>query len=329
MDALFTMSPQALAAQLLIGLINGSFYALLSLGLAIIFGLLNIINFAHGAMYMMGAFTAWIGLTQLGGWLGHPDWTINYWLALALAPLVVAAVGLAIERSMRRRLYALDHVYGLLFTFGLALVIEGLFTQGFGTAGQSYGVPPALAGALRLEAIGVALPKYRVWVIAAALAVCVVSWWAIERTRLGAFLRAGTENPRLLKAFGVNVPLLITLTYGYGVFLAAFAGVLAAPIVQVTPLMGTNLIIVVFAVVVIGGMGSIGGNGKVGFGAKFGAVLAVENRGNLFSQCKDSLAWRKIVVPCPHVFVNEVDQLIRTRKTRHRIYKVGGLELLC
>lgn len=260
MDALFNMSPQALMAQLLIGLINGSFYAVLSLGLAIIFGLLNVINFAHGALYMLGAFVAWIGMTQLGPWLGQPDLAVNYWVALVLAPLVVAVFGVAIERTMLRRLYRLDHLYGLLFTFGLALVIEGLFSHWYGTAGQAYAVPKELSGPMRIEELRIVLPKYRVWVVVASLSICFVTWWAIEKTKLGAYLRAGTENPRLLKAFGVNVPLLITLTYGYGAFLAGFAGVLAAPVFQVSPLMGSNLIIIVFAVVVIGGMGSIGGS---------------------------------------------------------------------
>lgn len=259
MDALLNMSPQALIAQLLIGLINGSFYAVLSLGLAIIFGLLNVINFAHGALYMLGAFVAWIGMTQLGPWIGQPDLVVNYWLALGLAPLVVALFSMVIERTMLRRLYRLDHLYGLLFTFGLALVLEGLFTHWYGAAGQSYAVPAALAGPVRLEQLQIVLPKYRLWVVAASAAICFATWWAIEKTKLGAYMRAGTENPKLLKAFGVNVPLLITLTYGYGVFLAGFAGVLAAPVFQVSPLMGSNLIIIVFAVVVIGGMGSIGG----------------------------------------------------------------------
>jgi len=256
---LLNMSSQALAAQLLLGLVNGSFYAMLSLGLAIIFGLLGVINFAHGALYMLGAFGAWIGMTQLGPWLGLPDLAVNYWVALALAPLVVALFGVAIERSLLSRLYKLDHLYSLLFTFGLALVLEGLFTHWFGSAGQSYSVPEALTGPFAIDAVSVVLPKYRVWVVVASLAVCLLTWWTIERTRLGAYLRAGTENPRLMRAFGVNVPLMITLTYGFGVFLAGFAGVLAAPIFQVSPLMGSNLIIVVFAVVVIGGMGSIGG----------------------------------------------------------------------
>lgn len=266
MQELFGMSSQALAAQLLIGLINGSFYAMLSLGLAIIFGLLGVINFAHGALYMLGAFAAWVGMTQLGPWLGLPELAVNYWVALALAPLVVAIFGVVIERTMLSRLYKLDHLYGLLFTFGLALVLEGLFTHWYGAAGQSYSVPAALAGPVRIDSIGVVLPKYRVWVVVASLLVCAATWWAIEKTRLGAYLRAGTENPRLMRAFGINVPLMITLTYAYGVFLAGFAGVLAAPIFQVNPLMGSNLIIIVFAVVVIGGMGSIGGAILTGLG---------------------------------------------------------------
>ncbi|MGB7542320.1 MAG: branched-chain amino acid ABC transporter permease [Burkholderiales bacterium] len=260
------ITPQGLIAQLLVGLINGSFYAVLSLGLAIIFGLLNIINFTHGSLYMLGAFVAWIGLTQLGPWLGHDDFALNYWFALALAPLVVGAFGILIERTMLRRLYHLDHLYGLLLTFGLALVIEGMFRQWYGISGESYDVPDELSGAFHLDEIGIILPKYRVWVVVASLAVCFVTWYVIERTRLGAYLRAGTENPKLLQAFGVNVPLMITLTYGYGVALAGFAGVLAAPVFQVNPIMGSNLIIVVFAVVVIGGMGSILGAIVTGMG---------------------------------------------------------------
>ena len=266
MEALLNMSGQALTAQLLVGLINGSFYAILSLGLAIIFGLLNVINFSHGSMYMLGAFAAWMGLTQLGGWIGQEDLTINYWFALFLAPLVVAVIGMVIERFLLRRLYKLDHLYGLLFTFGLSLFLEGVFTQWWGAAGQSYPVPEALSGPIRLEFLGVALPKYRIWVVFASLMVCFGTWWVIERTRLGAYLRAGTDNPSLLRAFGVNVPLMVTLTYGFGVFLAGFAGILAAPVYQVSPLMGTNLIIIVFAVVVIGGMGSIGGSIFTGLG---------------------------------------------------------------
>jgi branched-chain amino acid transport system permease protein len=260
------ITPQALLAQLLVGLINGSFYAVLSMGLAIIFGLLNIINFTHGSQYMLGAFVAWLGLTRLGAWLGHDDWAVNYWVALVLSPLLVGAFGMLIERTMLKRLYHLDHLYGLLLTFGLALVIEGMFRQWFGISGESYDVPDSLSGAFRLEDLGIFLPKYRIWVVVASLVVCFSTWWVIERTRLGAYLRAGTENPQLLQAFGVNVPLMITLTYGFGVALAAFAGVLAAPVFQVNPIMGSNLIIVVFAVVVIGGMGSILGAIVTGLG---------------------------------------------------------------
>ena len=249
MTEIFGVPLPGLLAQLLVGLINGSFYAILSLGLAIIFGLLNIINFTHGAQYMMGAFLAWLGLTYLG---------INYWLALVLSPLVVGGIGMVIERTMLRRLYHLDHLYGLLLTFGLALVIEGLFRMQFGISGVSYPVPDALRGGVNLGFMF--LPIYRAWVIVISLVVCFATWYVIERTKLGSYLRAGTENPRLLQAFGINVPRMITLTYGYGVALAAFAGVLAAPIFQVNPIMGSNLIIVVFAVVVIGGMGSIMGS---------------------------------------------------------------------
>ncbi|MDX1399374.1 MAG: branched-chain amino acid ABC transporter permease, partial [Oceanospirillum sp.] len=227
---------------------NGSFYALLSLGLAIIFGLLNIINFAHGAQYMLGAFVAWLGLKFLG---------VNYWVSLLLAPLIVAAIGIAIEKTMLRRLYKEDHLYGLLLTFGLALIIEGSFTHFFGVSGQPYSAPELLQGGNNLGFMF--LPTYRAWIIVASLVICFGTWYMIERTKLGAYLRAGTENPQLLQAFGINVPLLITLTYGYGVALAAFAGVLAAPIYSVSPVMGSNLLIVVFAVVVIGGMGSIFG----------------------------------------------------------------------
>ena len=255
MTEIFGVPTQALFGQLLVGLINGSFYAVLSLGLAIIFGLLNIINFAHGALYMMGAFLAWIGLTYFG---------INYWLALVLAPLAVGIFGMLLERLMLKRLYHFDHLYGLLLTFGLALIIEGLFRYFYGISGQPYTVPEALGGAWNLGFMF--LPKYRGWVIAISLVVCLATWFVIERTKLGAYLRAGTENPKLLQAFGVNVPLLITLTYGYGVALAAFAGVLAAPVFSVNPVMGSNLIIVVFAVVVIGGMGSILGSIVTGLG---------------------------------------------------------------
>ena len=255
---LLGITPQALYSQLLVGLINGSFYAVLSLGLAVIFGMLNIINFSHGAQYMMGAFIAWIGLTQVGGWLGDPELQLNYWAALVIVPLLMGGFGIVIERTMLSRLYKLDHLYGLLLTFGLALIFEGLFRYAYGVSGQTYDIPGVFQGAINLGFMF--LPKYRAWVIVASLSVCFATWYLIERTRLGAYLRAGTENPRLVQAFGVNVPLMITLTYGYGVALAAFAGVLAAPIFTVSPLMGADLIIVVFAVVVIGGMGSILGS---------------------------------------------------------------------
>ncbi|HET9554861.1 MAG TPA: branched-chain amino acid ABC transporter permease [Anaeromyxobacteraceae bacterium] len=246
---------QALFGQLLIGLINGSFYALLSLGLAIIFGLLDVVNFAHGALYMLGAFLAWIGLTSLG---------LSYWAALLAVPAAVGLVGVAVERLLLRRLYGLDNLYGLLLTFGLALVVEGLFQHAYGISGNAYPVPAALQGGVRLPFMF--LPLYRAWVIGVSLAVCLGSWLVIERTRLGAYLRAGTENPRLLQAFGVNVPLMRTVTYGFGAGLAGFAGVMAAPVYQVSPSMGAGLIIVVFAVVVIGGMGSILGSIVTGLG---------------------------------------------------------------
>jgi branched-chain amino acid transport system permease protein len=255
MIQVFGIPIQALLGQLLIGLINGSFYAILSLGLAIIFGLLNIINFAHGAQYMLGAFFAWMSLTYLG---------VNYWVGLILAPLVVGLFGIIMERLMLRRLYHLDHLYGLLLTFGLALILEGLFRQLYGVSGLSYPIPEIFQGGVNLGFMF--LPYYRAWVIVASLTVCFSTWFVIERTKLGAYLRAATENPELLQAFGINVPLMITLTFGYGVALAGFAGVLAAPIYQVTPVMGSNLIIVVFAVVVIGGMGSILGSIITGIG---------------------------------------------------------------
>ena len=241
--------PQVLMGQLLIGLINGSFYAILSLGLAVIFGLLNVINFAHGAQYMLGAFVALIGLQ----WLG-----MSYWAALLAAPVIVGIIGIVMERFLLRRLAEVDHLYSLLLTFGLALVIEGFFVRIFGASGDPYPTPEVLTGGVNLGFMF--LPWYRGWVVAVSLAVCLAVWWCIEKTKLGTYLRAGTENPELLQAFGVNVPLLVTLTYGLGVGLAGFAGVLAAPILQVNPLMGSNLIIVVFAVVVIGGMGSILGS---------------------------------------------------------------------
>jgi branched-chain amino acid transport system permease protein len=248
MTMLFGIPLSVLFGQLLLGLINGAFYALLSLGLAIIFGLLRIINFAHGAQYMLGAFAAVLGLNYLG---------VNYWAALVLAPLLVGALGMLIERGLLRRIAGEDHLYGLLLTFGLALIVEGSFVKLFGVSGLSYPMPEQLKGGYNLGFMF--LPTYRAWVVVAALVVCLATWFMIERTRLGSYLRAGTENPKLMQAFGINVPLLITLTYGYGAALAAFAGVLAAPIYSVTPTMGANLLIVVFAVVVIGGMGSIMG----------------------------------------------------------------------
>ena len=259
MFELLGITPQSLVAQLLIGLINGSFYALLSLGLAVIFGLLNVINFTHGAQYMLGAMLTWIGLNELGNWLGIEDgFQVSYFVMLLVAPLLVGAFSIVLEKTMLKRLYHLDHLYGLLLTFGCALVIEGLFRHWYGVLGESYPVPEMLEGGLRVS--GLYLPYYRLWVVALALIVCFGTWYFIERTKLGSMLRAGTENPKLLQAFGVNVPLMITLTYGAGCALAAFAGVLAASIYQVTAVMGSNLIIVVFAVVVIGGMGSIAGS---------------------------------------------------------------------
>ncbi|WP_332717273.1 branched-chain amino acid ABC transporter permease [Pelagibacterium mangrovi] len=255
MTEIFGIPTAALFGQLLLGLINGSFYAMLSLGLAVIFGLLNIINFAHGAQYMMGAFVAWMLLTYLG---------LDYWWALILVPLIVGAFGIVIERLMISRLYHLDHLYGLLLTFGLALVIQGLFRNQYGVSGLPYSIPPQLQGGTNLGFMF--LPNYRGWVIFASVVVCFGTWFLIEKTRLGAYLRAATENPTMVGAFGINVPRLITLTYGFGVGLAALAGVLAAPIYSVNPNMGADLIIVVFAVVVIGGMGSIMGAILTGFG---------------------------------------------------------------
>ena len=254
MTEIFGVPTQALFGQLLIGLINGSFYALLSLGLAVIFGLLNIINFTHGAQYMMGAFCAWFLMTKLG---------LGYWWALVLAPLIVGATGIVIERLMIARLYKLDHLYGLLLTFGLALIIQGLFRNEYGSTGLPYPMPEALRGAQNLGFMF--LPNYRAWVIAFSLAVCLATWFMIEKTKLGSYLRAATENAQLVQAFGINVPRMLTLTYGFGVGLAALAGVMAAPIYSVNPLMGEHLIIVVFAVVVIGGMGSIMGSIITGF----------------------------------------------------------------
>jgi len=246
---------QALFGQLLLGLINGSFYALLSLGLAVIFGMLNIINFTHGAQYMMGAFTAYLVLTYSG---------LGYWAALIVAPIVVGIFGIIIERTMLQWLYKLDHLYGLLLTFGVALIIEGLARNRYGSAGLPYAMPDSLRGGQNLGFMF--LPNYRAWVIVASLVICLATWYVIERTRLGAYLRAATENPTLVRAFGINVPRMITLTYGFGVALAAVAGVMAAPIYNVSPQMGSDLIIVVFAVVVIGGMGSIMGAIVTGFG---------------------------------------------------------------
>ena len=251
---LFGIPMKALFGQLLLGLINGSFYAVLSLGLAVIFGLLNIINFAHGALYMIGAFVALIGMNQLG---------MNYWVALFVAPLVVGILGVVIERLMLRHLYKLDHLYGLLLTFGLALIAEGVFRYFYGISGESYSPPEALQGGFDLGFMF--MPLYRGWVVLASVAACLATWYLIERTSLGATLRAATERAELVQAFGVNVPRLITLTYGGGVALAAFAGVLAAPIYSVNPNMGTNFINTVFAVVVIGGMGSILGSIVTGF----------------------------------------------------------------
>ncbi|WP_186416993.1 branched-chain amino acid ABC transporter permease [Bosea sp. CS1GBMeth4] len=254
MFELLGVPPQALFGQLLLGLINGSFYAILSLGLAVIFGLLNIINFTHGAQYMMGAFVAWMCLNYLG---------INYWAALLLAPIVVGASGVVIERFLLKRIAHVDHLYGLLLTFGLALIIQGLFRNQYGSSGLPYQIPAELRGGTNLGFMF--LPTYRGWVVIASLIVCLATWFMIEKTKLGSYLRAATENPTLTQAFGINVPLLVTLTYGFGVALAAFAGVLAAPIYSVNPNMGADLIIVVFAVVVIGGMGSIMGAIVTGF----------------------------------------------------------------
>ena len=255
MFELLGISSQALFGQLLIGLINGSFYALLSLGLAVIFGMLNIINFTHGAQYMLGAFAAYFLLLYAG---------LGYWWAIIIAPIIVGITGIIIERLFLRWLYKLDHLYGLLLTFGLALIFEGTFRNFFGSSGLPYSVPPTLQGGQNLGFMF--LPNYRAWVVAFSLAVCLTTWFVIERTKLGSYLRAATENPTLVRAFGINVPRMITLTYGFGVALAALAGVMAAPIYNVSPQMGANLIIVVFAVVVIGGMGSIMGAIVTGFG---------------------------------------------------------------
>ncbi|MEY8877425.1 MAG: branched-chain amino acid ABC transporter permease [Leptothrix sp. (in: b-proteobacteria)] len=246
---IFGIPLQAFLGQLLLGLVNGSFYALLSLGLAVIFGLLGIVNFAHGALYMVGAYVAWLGMDRFG---------LSFWAALVVAPLVVGALGVVVERTLLKRLYQIDPIYGLLLTFGLALIAEGVFRDQFGVSGQQYPVPDLLRGATNLGFM--VLPNYRGFVVFASLLICFATWWVIERTRLGSYLRAGTENPRLVQSFGINVPMMVMLTYGAGAGLAALAGVLAAPVIQITPLMGSNLIIVVFAVVVIGGMGSILGS---------------------------------------------------------------------
>ena len=255
MDEIFGIPTPLLFGQLLLGLINGAFYAMLSLGLAVIFGLLNIINFTHGAQFMMGAFVAWMLLNYLG---------IGYWWALILSPLLVGLTGVILERTMICRLYKMDHLYGMLLTFGLSLIIEGVFRNQYGSSGMPYRIPSQLSGAWDLGFMF--MPVYRGWVVVFALFACITTWLVIEKTRLGAYLRAATENAPLVQAFGVNVPRMITLTYGAGVALAALAGVLAAPIYSVNPQMGTNLIIVVFAVVVIGGMGSILGSVLTGFG---------------------------------------------------------------
>ena len=252
---IFGVSLPGLMSQLLLGLVNGSFYAILSLGLAVIFGLLNVINFAHGALFMLGAMVTWMAMSYFN---------INYWVMLVLSPLLVGLLGVLIERFLLRWIYKLDHLYGLLLTLGLSLLIEGLFRSVYGVSGLGYDTPELLEGAPNLGFM--ILPNYRAWVVLASIVVCVATWFMIEKTRIGAYLRAGTENPRLVEAFGVNVPVMITLTYAFGAALAAFAGVLAAPVYQVTPLMGQSLIIVVFAVVVIGGMGSIMGSILTGLG---------------------------------------------------------------
>jgi branched-chain amino acid transport system permease protein len=252
---LFGLPLSAVLSQLLLGLVNGSFYAVLSLGLAVIFGLLNVVNFAHGAMFMMGAIFTWMALTFFG---------IGYWPMLILAPLLVAVVGILIEKFLLKHLYQLDHLYGLLLTFGLTLILEGVFRSFFGVSGMAYSVPDSLSGSVDVGFMF--LPIYRAWVVLISLVVCFGTWFVIEKTKIGAYLRAGTENPKLIQAFGINFPLMVTLTYGFGVALAAFSGVLASPIIQISPLMGSNLIITIFAIVVIGGMGSIMGSIFTGLG---------------------------------------------------------------
>jgi len=259
---IFGLPLSAVLSQLLLGLVNGSFYAVLSLGLAVIFGLLNVVNFAHGAMFMMGALCTWMGFTFFN---------IGYWPMLLVAPLMVALVGVVIERFLLKHLYQLDHLYGLLLTFGLTLILEGVFRSFFGVSGMAYSVPESLAGAVDVGFMF--LPIYRAWVVFSSLVICFGTWYVIEKTKLGAYLRAGTENPKLIQAFGINFPLMVTLTYAFGVALAAFSGVLAAPIIQISPLMGSNLIITIFAIVVIGGMGSIMGSILTGLG--LGVIEAI------------------------------------------------------
>ncbi|ODS92611.1 MAG: ABC transporter permease [Comamonas sp. SCN 65-56] len=252
---IFGISMAAMLSQLLVGLVNGSFYAILSLGLAVIFGLLNVINFAHGALFMLGAMVTWMAMNYLD---------VDYWVMLVGAPLIVGAFGVLIERLFLRWIYKLDHIYGLLLTLGITLLIEGVFRSIYGVSGLGYDAPELLQGATDLGFM--VLPNYRAWVVVASIVVCLATWYVIEKTKLGAYLRAGTENPRLVEAFGINVPVMVTLTFAFGSALAAFAGVLAAPVYQVTPLMGQHLIILVFAVVVIGGMGSIMGSIVTGLG---------------------------------------------------------------
>jgi branched-chain amino acid transport system permease protein len=281
MDFISHFSVQALLAQLMLGLAKGALYAMLSLGLAVIFGLLNVINFAHGALYMLGAFGAWLLLHYLG---------VGYWAALVISPLIIGAFGMVIERLLIRHIYKLDHLYGLLLTFGLALIIEGIFRNIYGVSGEAYEAPDLLHGGINLGFMF--MPLYRAWVILASLVICLCTWFAIERTKLGAYLRAATENPQLVQAFGINVPLMITLTYGFGAALAALAGVLAAPILSVNPLMGSDIIIVIFAVVVIGGMGSIMGSVISGFGIGF--VVGLTNYG--YAQGSDVVVYVVMVI---------------------------------
>lgn len=281
MDEIFGFPISLLASQLMLGLVNGAFYAVLSLGLAVVFGLLNVINFSHGAFYMLGAYAAFMGLNYLG---------INYWISLLATPLVVGVMGMAFEKAMLRRLYKLDHLYGLLLTFGLTLVLEGAFRTAYGVSGQNYPVPEALRSTMDLGFM--MLPTYRAWVVVAAVTVCVGTWFVIERTRLGSLLRAGTENPKLVEAFGVNVPRMVMLTYGFGVGLAAFAGVLAAPVLQINALMGSNLLIIVFAVVVIGGLGST--LGTVATGLALGVIEGLTKL--VYSEASSTVVFLVMVV---------------------------------